>query len=165
MARELPSSFVTFAMTAGFSFPEKWSPQAIEKFKDNWSKIVGMKGAGHDVLWSVFHLLDAMTVEDDAFRRESGFSGVSRLSSQKDQRVRVLVLYPQIAESTVKKKKKKPKSGIVQIGLGLASTYKPRSLDRFSVVIDENTKPSKPLDKGIIYTPGWSIDGAFDDKS
>lgn len=162
MARELPVDFVTFAITAGFIAADRWSEASIESFKRSWRKIVGQKNAGQDVLLPVFSLVDRMNKEDDAFLKRSPFEGISRLASVHEQSIRILVLYPQISEGTVKAQKK-PKSRFVQIGFGLASTYKPRSLDRFSVKIDEHTKPKAKASKSIVYAPGWSITGAFDD--
>ena len=46
---------------------------------------------------------------------------------------------------------------LVQIGLGTQSTYKPKKVDRDSVVLDDKTTPTKMHDKSIVYVPGWSL--------
>lgn len=46
---------------------------------------------------------------------------------------------------------------LVQIGLGIKSTYKPKKVDRNSVVMDDKTTPTKAHDKHIVYVAGWSL--------
>lgn len=54
-------------------------------------------------------------------------------------------------------KETKGMKNIVQIGLGTQSTYKPRKVDRDSVVLDDKTTPGRPYEKSIVYVPGWSL--------
>jgi len=163
MVRELPVDFVAFAISAGFVAADQWSEISIKSLKNSWRRILNQKKSGGNVMRPVFSLLYRMNEADDDFLSRSGFEGESRLKSVHDQSVRILNLYPQISEGATKAKKN-PTSRFVQIGFGLASTYKHRTLDRFSVKIDEHTKPISKPSRNILFTPGWSINGGFDDE-
>jgi hypothetical protein len=58
------------------------------------------------------------------------------------------------ARSILKERKALPK-----IGLGLETKFKPERIKSHDVKLDERTKPKH--DKHIMYTAGWSLDGAF----
>ncbi|TFH79818.1 hypothetical protein [Pseudomonas kribbensis] len=162
MLGELPNDFVTFARSAGFVAADQWPEASIKSLKNSWRGIINQKKAGWSVMLPIFSLLYRMNEEDDAFLSRSGFEGESRLRSVHEQSIRILDLYPKISEG-VTKAQKKPKSRFVQIGFGLTSTYKHRSLDRLSVKIDEHTKPISKPSRNILHVPGWSINGAFYD--
>lgn len=46
---------------------------------------------------------------------------------------------------------------LVKIGWSMQSTYKPKKVNRDSVVLDDKTTPTKANDKHIVYVPGWSL--------
>jgi hypothetical protein len=52
----------------------------------------------------------------------------------------------------------------VQIGFGLESTFRPRKIERDSVILDEHTTPIEKASKSIIYVPGWSLSGSHGDS-
>jgi len=163
MERELPTEFVTFAVSTGFLATNQWSRASIESFQRNWEEILIQKKNGQAVMLPIFSLLYRMNIEDDAFLAREKFEGTSRLKSVHDQSIRVLELYPQISEGNTNAHKE-PASRFVQIGLGLTSSYKHRSLNRLSVKLDEHTMPKPKGYRYILYTPGWSVRGAFDDE-
>lgn len=181
---ELPSHFKDLVAPLGLNTTAQWGLSPYKQLRAAWDEVYAR---ARDLKPTRKHLniFAALIVSLDKKRMER-----DELSSSASQEVifnRLCEMYPRYfpnpqpsksskpktesivfrakGSATKPKKARRNKSGIVQIGFGLSSTYKPKRTDPESVVLDEHTTPESKPDKSIIYTPGWSINGAFDDKS
>lgn len=181
---ELPSHFKELVAPLGLDTIAQWGPSLYKQLRTAWEDVY-VRARELKPTKKHLNVFAALLVSSDKKRMESvgSSSDISqdaifkllcemfpryfpnpkpnRSSKPKPKSVLLLAKGP----ATTPKKRRNNKSGIVQIGFGLESTYRPKRIDPESVVVDEHTTPETTPDKSIIYTPGWSINGAFDDKS
>ena len=182
MANDLPPDYIEFAKQLGFSSPEQWDVTR-GNLKDGWKRIHRRIVTGRSLRGTILDFVARMNSSDDHFRRKSGEVGVTRVTPVSAQVQLFEDLYPQFApyvppqtsvgsEHRIKKPKapkvRKPKVKtpmFVQIGFGLESTFRPRKIERDSVILDEHTTPIEKASKSIIYVPGWSLSGSHGSSS
>lgn len=181
---ELPSHFKDLVAPLGLNTTAQWGLSPYKQLRTAWDEVYA-RARNLKPTRKHLNIFAALIVSLDKKRMEC-----NELSSSTSQEVifnRLCEMHPRYfpnpqpikysepkTESIVfrakgsaskPKKARRNKSGIVQIGFGLSSTYKPKRTGPELVVLDEHTSPELKPDKSIIYTPGWSINGAFDDKS
>lgn len=181
---QLPSHFKDLVAPLGLNTEVQWGPELYKRLRTAWEEVY-TRARELQKTQKQLTAFSALIVSSDRKRMQR--VGATSEANQENIFRMLCEMYPRYfpnpkpnrssktktksivfrakGPATTLKRSGNKKSVIVQIGFGLASTYKPKRIDPESVVVDENTKPDVKPDKSIIYVPGWSISGAFDDKS
>ncbi len=164
MTYGLHEGVMDFAKALGFRETHSWSRKVRLSLKREWRIIKRMEATSASPYRHLCDLVIRMNELDSFYRSVHNGKGAPRQLLYEEQMERVRTMFPNIPTRVNVKPRRADVMKPVRIGLGLESSYKPRKIDRQSVLIDENTKPSLAPDKSILYTAGWSINGAFDDS-
>lgn len=164
MTYGLHVSVMDFAKALGVREIRSWSRKTKKSLKVEWQALKRMEAAGISPYRHLCDLVIRLNELDNFFRSAHGGRGVSRSLLFEEQMERVRVMFPTIPTRVNVKPRLSEITKPLKIGLGMESSYKPRKIDRQSVLIDENTRSKLAHDKTILYTAGWSIDGAFSSK-
>ena len=180
---DLPSHFKDLVGPLGLDTGAQWGPTLYKELRTAWDDVYAR---ARELKPTEKHLntFTALLVSSDK-KRMDRVDLTSAISQDAIFKI-LCMMYPRYFPTPKPKKLSRPqkksevfrakspstqsqrglgkKSEIVRIGLGLISTYKPKRNDPAPVVLDEHTTPGTKPDKSIIYTPGWSIYGAFDDS-
>ncbi|PHX39727.1 hypothetical protein AO263_34610 [Pseudomonas sp. NZIPFR-PS5] len=148
MTYGLHEGVLGFAKALGFRETHSWSRKLKHSLKLEWRAIKRME-------------IIRMNELDNFFRSVHNGQGAPRSLLFEEQMARVRAMYPNIPTRGNVKPRRGDITKPVKIGLGMESSYKPRKIDRQSVLLDQNTTTKFAHDKSILYTAGWSIDGAF----
>ena len=182
---DLPLDYILFANQMGYPAADQWDASK-GGMKKGWSRIHRQVADGKRIDGLIRDFIGRLSAAQDRFSQARKLQGDNRDSKSLFSLFESL--YPQhipvpaplspprekrpidpVARAAKRKKRKERKNnkpyGTVTIGLGLESTFKPRKIKRESVVIDAHTQSTSTYEKIIVYAAGWSISGAFDDKS
>ena len=167
MQNRLPLDLLDFAQSIGFTQVSLWPRRKLGVVKGIWHDIYTADQMGFGQAERIRKLVERLNKIDDAIHAKlagttSQPQGVTRIASIQKQIELASSLYPSLLRISLGQEKGET-SRDGRIGYGLVSTYKPRKIDRESVVLDSYTTAMEKGNKSIIYTPGWSIKGAFDD--
>lgn len=167
MQNRLPLDLLEFAQSIGFTQVSLWPRRKLAAAKGIWHDIYTADQMGFGQAERIRKLIERLNKIDDAIHAKlagtmSQLQGVTRIEPIQKQIELASSLYPSLLRFSLSQEKGETgRDG--RIGYGLISTYKPRKIDRESVVLDSHTTAKEKGNKSIIYTPGWSINGAFDD--
>lgn len=139
-------------------------PEAFNKLESRYSSYFYQKISGKNCERTRALLFELLIDYERRYVHDLVFDAVDIVPLRPVDKISVAkVKYPGIADANPSVKSilsLKKKS--VTIGLGIESSFKENRLAK-EVKIDENTKSSGRMGRSVIYTPGWSINGAFDD--
>lgn len=161
MTYGLHEGVLGFAKALGFRETHSWSRKLKHSLKLEWRAIKRMEAAGVSPYRHLCDLVIRMNELDNFFRSVHNGQGAPRSLLFEEQMARVRAMYPNIPTRGNVKPRRGDITKPVKIGLGIESSYKPRKIDRQSVLLDQNTTTKFAHDKSILYTAGWSINGAF----
>lgn len=161
MTYGLHEGVMGFAKALGFRETHSWSRKLKHSLKLDWRAIKRMEAAGVSPYRHLCDLVIRMNELDNFFRSQHNGQGTPRRLLFEEQMERVRALFPTMPTIVIVKPKRGEITKPVKIGLAMESSYKPRKIDRQSVLLDQNTTAKFAHDKSILYTAGWSIDGAF----
>lgn len=139
-------------------------PEAFDKLESRYKSYFNKKISGRNYERARSSLFELLIDYERRYVHDLVFDAVDTPRTKTAEKIGIAKSsYPGITKTTPSSRTiLKLNKELTKVGLGVESPS--RKKNKKEITIDEHTKPLTTTGKHNIYTPGWSMNGAFDDS-